>query len=233
MSITIGFDTATQATVVAAVSDGEVLHEEEIRAGSEGRPPHASALLPAIERAVGEAGGWEAVSRIVTGVGPGSYTGLRIGIATARALAQALGKPVAPVCTLTALARRMSHEDATEARPMLPVIDARRSQVFTALYAASGEEFWPPLVTGPAELAERLRALDYPPLAAGDGAIRFAEELSAAGALVPARDEAVHRLRGRDVCEAGEPIDSVSPDRIQPIYLRAPDAERWLARDTG
>ena len=165
------------------------------------------------------------------GVGPGSFTGLRIGIATARALAQARGISIAPVSSLAALARGISESDATA--PALPLIDARRGEVFAALYDAGGAEVWPPFVAPPAELADRLQTMDWTPLAAGDGALRFGAELEAAGATVAPPENPIHRVAARHVCAVGEAAIEATPDQIQPLYLRPPDAKRWLERDRG
>jgi tRNA threonylcarbamoyladenosine biosynthesis protein TsaB len=188
-------------------------------------------LLAEIERSVDAAGGWGRIERIAIGIGPGSFTGLRIGIATARGLAQARGVPIAPVGTLSALARGISVDPRGTGCPALPVIDARRGEVFAALVEESGAELWPPMVAPPDRLADRLRGLDPAPLAAGDGALRFAAELEAAGATVAPPDDPIHRLAARHVCAIGEAAVDVSPDRIQPLYLRPPDAKRWLERD--
>ncbi|MGH2956869.1 MAG: tRNA (adenosine(37)-N6)-threonylcarbamoyltransferase complex dimerization subunit type 1 TsaB, partial [Solirubrobacterales bacterium] len=169
--------------------------------------------------------------RIAVGTGPGSFTGLRIGIATARGLAQGRGLPLAGVGSLAALARGISEHPEGGRRPALPVIDARRGQVFAALYDPSGGERWPPLVAAPGELAKRLAERDSAPLAAGDGAVRFSAELEAVGATVaPARDT-IHRIAARHVCALGEVAEATPPDQVEPLYLRPPDAKRWLERD--
>jgi tRNA threonylcarbamoyladenosine biosynthesis protein TsaB len=190
-------------------------------------------LLPEIERCVETAGGWGRIERIAVGIGPGSFTGLRIGIATARALAQARGLGLAPVGSLTALARGISvHADGT-GKLALAVLDARRGEAFAGLFDPSGTELWPPFVARPDELAERVQELDPPPLAAGDGALRFATELEAAGATVAPPEDPAHRVAARHVCAVGEAAVEAPPDRIQPLYLRPPDAKRWLERDRG
>src|SRR5438874_10793770 len=136
-SLTVGFDTST-ADSVAAIADGErTVAETAIEGPSEGPPNHATELLPLIERIVGEHGGWEAVGTIAVGVGPGSYTGLRIGLATARGLAQGLGKELRPVSSLHALGLGIAEE--RPGRALLPLIDARRKEVFAMLIGAEGE----------------------------------------------------------------------------------------------
>jgi tRNA threonylcarbamoyladenosine biosynthesis protein TsaB len=229
--VVLGVDSATADAVVGVTSAGEIVREARIDPGPDGRPRHAQVLLEEIERSVGEAGGWEGIDRIAVGVGPGSFTGLRIGIATARALAQAREIPIAPAGSLAALARGISETGSDTLA--LPVIDARRGEVFAALFGEDGEELWPPFVAPPDELAERLQGLDATPLAAGDGAVRFAAELQAAGATVAPPTDPIHRIAARHVCTVGEAAVEASPDQIQPLYLRPPDAKRWLERDHG
>jgi tRNA threonylcarbamoyladenosine biosynthesis protein TsaB len=227
--VVLGVDSATADAVVGVTADGEAIREARIDPGPDGRPRHSQVLLGEIERSVEQAGGWERIERIAVGVGPGSFTGLRIGIATARALAQAREIPIAPVGSLAALGRGISAAGDALA---LPLIDARRGEAFAALFE-DGNELWPPFVAPPAELAERLQSLDATPLAAGDGAVRFAAELEAAGATVAPPEDPIHRVAARHVCAVGEAAVEASPDQIQPLYLRPPDAKRWLKRDRG
>lgn len=227
----LAVDTATDYAVVGTTSDGEVLRETSVPPGPDGRPRHSQVLLAEIERSVEAAGGWPCIDRIAIGIGPGSFTGLRIGIATARALAQARGVPLAPVGSLAALARGMS-EAGVDDGLALPVFDARRSEAFAALFE-DREEVWPPFVAPPDELAARVHELDRAPLAAGDGALRFAAELEAAGATVAPPEDPIHRVAARHVCAVGEAAVEAPTDQIQPLYLRPPDAKRWRERDRG
>jgi tRNA threonylcarbamoyladenosine biosynthesis protein TsaB len=213
---------------VAAVADGEPLFEVSVSPAARGRPQHATRLLPEVERAAAAAGGWEAVGRLAAGVGPGSFTGLRIGIATARALAQALGLPLAGVATTAALARGMAA--AYPGRACLPLLDARRGELFAALHDRDGGQVWEPFVTTPALLAERVSGLDQAPLAAGEGALRFRAELHGCGVETPNDEDPVHRIAARHVCSLGAGSGDVDAAAIAPIYLRPPDAERWHER---
>jgi tRNA threonylcarbamoyladenosine biosynthesis protein TsaB len=231
VTLVVGFDTATDDVAVAITQQGETLDERLLPAAGDGRPRHAGTLLPEIESLVEDAGGWEPVGLIGVGVGPGSFTGLRIGLATARSLAQALGKPVVPVGTLAALARGIGERSGAD-RPRLAVLDARRGQAFAALHGPAGEELWAPFVAAPAELAERVAARPESPLAAGSGAIRFRDELEAAGAEVLPDAERAHRLSARHLCALAETGRPARPESIEPIYLRPPDAELWLERDS-
>jgi tRNA threonylcarbamoyladenosine biosynthesis protein TsaB len=229
--LVLGVDTATDCAVVGVTDVGEVVREVSVGPGPTGRPRHSEVLLPEIERSVDAAGGWSRIDRIAVGIGPGSFTGLRIGISTARALAQGHDLPLAPVESLAALARGISKRGESEF--ILPVFDARRGETFASLFADDGEELWPAAVLPPTVLAQRVRELGSPPLAAGDGAVRFAEELEAAGATVAPPEDPIHRVAARHVCAVGEAAAEAPGDQVQPLYLRPPDAKRWRERDRG
>lgn len=231
---TLGFDTATGELTVAVRAGGRSLSEAREGPDEAGRPRHSTLLLATVERCVEEAGGWEAIGRIAVGVGPGSYTGVRIGIATARALGQARGLGLVGVPTVHALAAAIAETPGAAGRPALAVLDARRGQAFAAVREPGGDgALGEPVLLEPRGLAELAASLDPAPLAAGEGALRFLEELEAAGATVAPPEDAVHRVAARFICVVSDGSPTVTPDRVEPIYLREPDAKRWRERDRG
>jgi tRNA threonylcarbamoyladenosine biosynthesis protein TsaB len=212
--VILGFDTATAATAVAVWAPGGPAVERRDDPAPGERPNHAARLLVLIEEALAAAEcGWDEVERIAVGVGPGGFTGLRLGIATARALAQARGLPVTGVSSLAALAAGA----AGDGRPVVAVIDARRGEVFAAALNAFG-----PLAIAPEALAARL---DPGSLAVGDGAVRFREELERAGAVVPADGSELHRVSALQVCRLGAAQEPGDRDALLPDYRREPDAK--------
>ncbi len=225
----LGIDTASSDLAVAVAGAGEVLSEGSVAPDETGRPRHARELMPAVEAVVEAAGGWSRISRVAVGVGPGTFTGLRIGVATARALAQAQALPIVGVSSLAALAAGVAPE-VSPARSRLALIDAKRQEVFAALFDPDGTRRWPDFVCSADVLVERLAELDQPPVAVGDGALRFQVPLTAAGAVVPAADHPAHRLQARETCRFGAGADPSDLSQIQPNYLRRPDAELWRER---
>ncbi len=144
--IVLGFDTATQASAVGLrLSDGRTLHARDDPAAGE-HPGHATRLLTMARALLAQADvRWEELERIAVGVGPGRFTGLRVGIATARGLAQSLGAQLAGVSSLRALALAAARE-ARETREAdrtppgtIAVIDARRGEAFVAAYPPTAD----------------------------------------------------------------------------------------------
>jgi tRNA threonylcarbamoyladenosine biosynthesis protein TsaB len=205
------------------------VHASQLGLSAAGRPRHATALLGEIEAAAAAAGGWEAVDLIAVGRGPGSFTGLRIGVATARGLAASLGLPARGVGTLDALGRGIGEAAAGGER--LAVLDGYRGEVFAALYGAGGERLWEPFVCRPGQLAERLAALETAPSVAGPGAVRFRAELTVDGVRIADDNDPVHRVAARDVCALAAAMEGEAGP-LEPIYLRPPDAARWRERDS-
>jgi len=229
--VILGIDTATPSTAAAVwAPDGPAFEARDDPPAGE-RPQHAGRLLALVEAALEGAGaGWDDVERIAVGVGPGGFTGLRHGIATARALAQGRGLALAGVSSLEALARgaaATAGADAApgvEAPPVLAVIDARRGEVFAAAWLGD-ERLLEPVAIAPDRLAAMLGAGRLAaPLAAGDGSVRFREQLERAGAVVPDDRSPAHRVSALQVCRLGAAGDVTDRDRLVPDYRREPDA---------
>jgi tRNA threonylcarbamoyladenosine biosynthesis protein TsaB len=211
--VIVGLDTSTPVTTVAVFDPARPVQLELHDDGE--KPRHAQTLQPLLEQVLERAGAsWDEVERLCVGVGPGGFTGLRLGIATARAIAQAREIPVAPVSSLDALAA--GHDGRVAA-----VIDARRGEVFAALYE-DGRRVAEPAALPPAALAERLAPGT---LAVGDGAVRFRVELERAGAEVPADGSSAHRVSALQVCRLGLAAETVDRDALLPDYRREPDAK--------
>ena len=230
MRAVVGIDTATSATSVAVILPGDRELEKRDDPGPGERPRHAEALQPLLERALGEAEiGWDDVGRICVGTGPGGFTGLRLGIATARALAQGHDHELVGVSSLEALARGIELVSAEELElldvpgSVLALIDARRGEVYAASYEHHRATM-EPVAIAPAALAERLAARRSPMLAVGDGAVRFRTELERAGVAVPSDGSRAHRVSALMVCRLGRAREPVDRDALLPDYRREPDA---------
>jgi tRNA threonylcarbamoyladenosine biosynthesis protein TsaB len=223
--IVAGFDTATPSTVVGVLLDDGRVVEARDDPQDGGRGAHASRLLVLAEQALAGAGaGWEDVGRLAVGVGPGGFTGLRIGIATARAISQARDLPLVPVSSLAALAAGAMPADEAPPPLVAAVIDARRGEVFAAVYRGL-QPVMEPVALAPAVLAERLLALDEPVQAVGDGAVGFRPELEGAGVAVPADGASVHRIGAGPLCRLGLVAEPAERDALLPDYRREPDAK--------
>lgn len=223
----VAFDTATDDTVVGARDGSQLTFGFSEEPNGKGRPRHSQSVLEAADAAAASLGGWSSVERIAVGLGPGTFTGIRIGIATARGLALGTGIPATGFSTLDALSAVPAGEEEDSFR--LAVIDARRGEAFAALYRPDGAAEWPAAVYSPEALCERVAGLGLPVIAGGSGAIRFSDELIRAGASVPGTEAGIHRLSPDSICETGAAGSSTDP--LEPIYLRLPDAQLWLQRD--
>ncbi len=221
--IVLGFDTATPATAVALL-DGAApgLASERRHDPMPGvRPGHAPLLLGYAHELLHDAGlTFADVDRIAVGLGPGGFTGLRIGVATARALAQGAGAELVGVSTLRTL--------AMAARPapgqnVLGVVDARRGEVFVGGWRGA-EQVLAARAVAPAAVAD-LDVAGW--LAVGDGALRFRDELEGAGCVVPEDSSPRHGVSAVMVCEIALRADrGCNRELVVPDYLRKPDAVR-------
>jgi tRNA threonylcarbamoyladenosine biosynthesis protein TsaB len=214
----LGFDTSTAASSACLLrADGEAFEVVPPDEALTAPPGHARELMPAIAHVMERAGvGYPDLDAIAVGVGPGTFTGLRIGVTTARALAHANGLSVHAVSSLAALAASI------DAELRLPLIDAKRGELFAALYEGD-EERWPPFAATPEALIERIRKEAITVVAAGDGSLRFRDQLEAGGIAVgPA---GAHAVRALHICRLAARVPASSPDAILPNYLREPDAK--------
>lgn len=201
----LGIDTATPATTVAAFDGGQALAERVVVDARR----HAEVLVPAIAATL-DAAGVQArdLSAIAVGVGPGPYTGLRVGVATAVALGDALGCPVHGICSLDVLAAQAGLGD-----PLTVVTDARRREVFWASYDAAGGRIAGPAVGRPGDVAATVTGR-----VVGPGALMYA----AAFGDVSGPDRPSAAVLCALVAQRLASGETLLP--ALPVYLRRPDA---------
>ena len=223
----LGFDTATAATAVALLTSDGVVREVSDDPAEGDRPRHATKLLPLAAGLLDRAGlDWPALDLIAVGIGPGTFTGLRIGIATARALAQGASAELVGVSSLRALTVAAASDSPQ--RPVAAMIDARRGELFVAAYAGD-ERLLEPLALAPERVAETLDRVAptgaEPWLAVGDGALRFRSVLEAAGVAVAPDDSGLHRVSAAVICRLAATGQADAYGPVTPHYVRVPDAE--------
>lgn len=239
----LALDTATAACTVAVADGEDLLAELTLQVPR----AHSTRLMPLVAQALEESGiAPSDLDLIAVGIGPGSFTGLRIGLATAKGLAFTLGIPCVGVSTLRALA----YGTGAAVGLVVSMLDAKRGQVYAGIYAAGGrevgrwDELLPPSHLSVDELAERVRTVQaargsvgQPVTLCGDAARRYADALELGdaaqvappGALLP-RAWAVARV-GEAQAQRGEQVE---PDALAPLYLRRSEAETlWEARKSS
>jgi tRNA threonylcarbamoyladenosine biosynthesis protein TsaB len=232
----LGFDTATRATTVALLdaATGQALERRDDPPPG-ARPRHTTRLMALAVDVLAAAGtDWTEVDRIAVGVGPGTFTGLRIGVATAHALARAREIELVGVSTLHSLARGALAAGAGGGGgpdAVMAAVDARRGEVFAAGWEAGGaaradaKALFSPRALAPDALAEAMRADGRTWVAVGDGAVEFRAALEHAGARIPEPDSELNRVSAVEHCRLAVGLRPEPPEAIQPEYLRLPDAE--------
>jgi tRNA threonylcarbamoyladenosine biosynthesis protein TsaB len=224
--IVLALDTTTRTGSSAVLRDGRVVRErtgDPTVTHGERLPSDLMQLLGDARLTIG------AIDLFAVAAGPGSFTGLRVGIAAIQGLAMATGKAVVPVSALEALARA----SADGSVPVAPWIDAQRGEVFASLFDATGLEALAAAIALPpaATLATLPDSIRHTGIRfAGDGALRYAGEIRSAlgeNARVVPEVPLLAGVIGQIASEA--PERAVPPHAVSPIYIRRPDAE--LARD--
>lgn len=224
----LGIETATEQVSVALGGHEGVIARFEVCRGRR----HAEILTPAIEFVCAQADiGLDELGVIAVDVGPGLYTGMRVGLATAKALALALRIPMIGISSLDLLAFPHRRSD----RVIVPVVDARKGEVFYAMYRqvpGGLQQVAEPTVGPVDELVADLLARSQEALCVGDGALRYANEIlegyhcEIADDAHPSAGPLVQLAHARALRE-----EWVSPGEIRPIYLRQPDAQiNWATR---
>jgi tRNA threonylcarbamoyl adenosine modification protein YeaZ len=222
--LVLALDTSTPAVTVTIGQVGvNGVRRLAHRVTIDGRR-HAEVLVPSIRQCLDEIGRTVGdLDAVVAGLGPGPFTGLRVGLMTAGALADAAGLPTYGVCSLDGLAVPVDHGP----RPLLVATDARRREVYWALYDHGGHRVIGPTVNRPAEVVDAIDALaahQRPVRAVGEGAHRYAAVLGvpASGEVTPAPvviPAALDRI-----------VNGAPGERLVPLYLRRPDAVEPGAR---
>ena len=237
----LGLDTATLQATVAIVDEQGVLAEAERQVTT-----HGDTLLALVDEALRGARLQVAeLDGVACGRGPGSFTGLRIGMATAKGLCLATGKPLICVSSLLPLAEAARQAIGDDSRLVAALLDARRQEVYAGLFR-DGVLLEPELLLGPGALARRLRERaaelrigdgDARLLLCGDGALLYRDELlEALGDLAQLAPEGCHVIRARHIARAAlarlavGDVDDLAA--AAPLYVRPPDA-RLPATEVG
>lgn len=231
----LGIEASAKVAGAAIYENGMIIAQESLN----GALTHSETLMPMIDHLFQSAGITpDSIQAIALSAGPGSFTGLRIGAATAKGLAAGLNVPLIPLSTLEAIA----YECCVAALPgsnllIVPMMDARRSQVYTAVYESANADETAPLhnllapdAMSPDALSEFLKEQDRPALLLGDGAALYYSKLKAQGCtvhlapahLISASPAAVATL-GAFYYEAGKTVEGSA---LEIEYLRKPQAER-------
>jgi len=227
----LGISTSTKQVGAAVGGHEGVLASSHSARGKR----HAENLAPAIDFVRRQARiELDEISAVAVDIGPGLFTGLRVGVAAAKAVAHALRVPMIGISSLDLLAWPLRHTS----REIVAVVDARRGEVFAARYRPTPggvQRLAEPMVCGPDDLRAELQAHDHDYLVVGDGGLRYAEllddivsvEIAEQHLAYPNASSLVQLAHARAIRE-----DFVQPWQLEPLYLRPPDAEiNWSTRE--
>lgn len=229
----LAFDTSADVTAVAVLEADRVLVEDSAASAER----HAETLLPRIEQCLERAGfALSDIDVFAVGVGPGSFTGVRVGVATAKGLALATGKPLRGVVSLAALAASALEFDPQPELLVAPIIDAYKGEVFAALYAVSAQHttlLAAPFHAAPEDAAAQLvlAAGDAPLRVLGSGYRRYAERISPlwdAGRVItldPQHDAPHARHIAREARRLLGVEGASDVAKLAPLYVRGSDAK--------
>ncbi len=224
----LGIDTSTMTGGAAVVQNGRLLGEYVLNI----RTTHSERLLPAVERLLHDAGlALAEMDGIAVVTGPGSFTGIRIGVATAKGFAYALQKKIVGVTTLEAFARQFLAFPGI----VVPMIDSRRSEVYAQAFRA-GKPLTEPWNEHLSHVLEWCRSQTEPCLLVGDGSLTYQEQIKQGfpEAVFPSPEFALLRpsavaALGWAKLQAGE---GSHPFAVNPVYLRKTEAEiKWMAKN--
>lgn len=221
------FDTTAKTATAAVVTEGKILAESSVTIGL----THSQTLMPLTDGMLKAAGiTLSDIDLVAVSQGPGSFTGLRIGIGTVKGICQGGGKKCIGISTLEALAYGFEGLDVL----ICPAMDARCNQVYTALFDGRDGvgRLWEDQALTIAELGEKLAAFDRPVMLTGDGAELVYKALSDKLPMLRLAAPGLRLQRAANVGFAAmkklETEEPVSPDALMPSYLRLPQAEREL-----
>jgi tRNA threonylcarbamoyladenosine biosynthesis protein TsaB len=224
----LALETSSQAASCALWREGKLLGESYGNAGL----THSQTIMPMVEDMLRHTrAALDDVELFAVSTGPGSFTGLRIGLSAVKGMAMALGKPCAGISTLHGLAANVRDFRGI----LLPVLDARRGQVYAAAFQSDGAaltRLWEDEALSLAELEARLASLDRPKLLVGDGAALCREALPNLPDVAVASPAWRYQRASSVAALAAElpPSALVSAGELAPVYLRLPQAERELRK---
>ncbi len=246
--IILGLDTSTSAASVALIEDGKLILEDVRRGNAKGQKPtalipranHAETLLPSVEELLKNSDrSWEQISALAVAIGPGSFTGLRIGLSTVKGLAYGWDVPVIGVPTLLAVAARVTGWTGL----ICPLLDARKKEVYTALFrtkeGSGPERLTEDLVCSPDHIFQHMQSLGGEAyLMIGDGTEVYE------GLIKEYFGETVLVTQGDSYPSIAYSVASIaeqrlrrgeldSPDSLVPLYLRPSEAELKLVSRKG